>query len=177
MEATATILEAFTRVRDALPRALDGLTDDELHRQPHPPIAWLVWRINRVRDNNISRLANLEQAWIAQGWHARFGMEPNPRDFGPALTHTREQVAAFRAPDARTLLDYHEVVHQRTVDYLSSLRAEDLDRELNEPQYQPLPTVGVRLVSVLESNLADVGRIVYLRHLHRVGGWFPVEVS
>jgi len=119
-------------------------------------------------------LAGREQAWIAGGWHARFGMEPNPRDFGPALTHTREQVAAFRA-SSLLLLEYHEAVYPRTRAYLTGLRSEDLDRELDEPRYQPLPTLGVRLVSVIESNIQDIGRIVYLRSLHRVGGWFPSE--
>ena len=35
--------------------------------------------------------------------------------------------------------------------YLESVTDAELARELNQPQYQPLPTVGVRLVSVLES--------------------------
>jgi hypothetical protein len=174
MEPTGILLDAFGRVHDGLHQALDGLTEGELYREPHPPIGWLAWRINRVQDNNMSRLAGREQAWIADGWHARFGMEPNPRDFGPALTHTREQVGAFRA-SRMLLLEYHDAVYPRTQEYLAALRSEDLDRELDEPRYQPLPTLGVRLVSVMESNIQDIGRIVYLRSLHRVGGWFPRE--
>ena len=174
MEATGIILDALERVRESLHNSLAGLTSDELIREPHPPIGWLAWRLTRVQDSQISYLAGMEQAWIADGWHARFHMPPDPRDFGPGLTHTREQVAAFRA-DAQTLLDYHDTVYERSRAYVARLTPHELDRELDEPRFQPLPTVAVRLVSVVATDLQTTGQISYLRGLHRVGGWFPSE--
>jgi hypothetical protein len=61
--------------------------------------------------------------------------------------------------------------------YLSTLTAEDLARQLDEPRYQPPPTVSVRLVSVLENAMTNQGQIRYLKAYHRLGGWFPSEAK
>ncbi len=177
MEGSGIILDAMGRIRETLQRALLDLTAEELHREPNPPIGWLAWRLTRSDDSQLSRLAGLEQTWIAGQWHARFNMPPNPTDFGPGLTHTREQVAAFRAPDAQTLFDYYDTVYERSKTYLATVTPQELDRELNEPRYQPLPTVAVRLVSIFTSDIQICGQILYLRSLHRRGGWFPKEGS
>ncbi len=176
MEETGVLLDAFTRVNDSLHRTLSDLTAEELIRDPHPPLGWLAWRISRVMDSNVSRLSGREQLWIGDGWAARFGMAPEPADFGRSATHTREQVRAFRA-SAELLLAYQDVAYARMKVYLSTLTAEDLARELNEPQYQPLPTVAVRLVSVLENAMTNQGQISYLKAFHRLGGWFPSEAK
>ena len=107
-------------------------------------------------------------------WAARFGMPPLPADFGRSAAHTREQVRVFRA-SPELLLNYHDATYERTKDYLQKLSADELARELNEPQYQPLPTVAVRLVSVLENAMTNQGQIAYLKAYHRLGGWFPQE--
>lgn len=177
MEAKGIILDAFGRIRETLHSALSGLSAEELLREPHPPIGWLAWRLTRSDDSQLSRLAGREQAWIAEGWHARFNMAANPTDFGPGLTHTREQVTAFRVPDAQTLLEYYDVVFERSKAYLATLTPQELDRELNEPRFQPLPTVAIRIVSILTSDIQITGQILYLRSLHRHGGWFPREGS
>lgn len=176
MNETNILLDAFTRVYDSLHRTLPDLTPDELTREPHPPIGWLAWRLTRVMDSNVSRLSGREQLWIGDGWAARFGMPPEPADFGRSVSHTREQVRAFRAP-ADLLLAYHDATYSRMKSYLESVTAEELARELNEPQYQPLPTVGVRLVSVLENAMTNQGQISYLKAYHRLGGWFPREAK
>ena len=85
--------------------------------------------------------------------------------------HTPEDVRAFRSPDPTTLLEYHGAVLDRSKRYIASLSAADLDRELNEPWFQPLPTVGVRLVSVLSDNLQHAGQVAYLRGLFKGRGW------
>lgn len=97
-------------------------------------------------------------------------------DFGRSVTHTREQVRAFRAP-VGLLLAYHEAVYGRARKYLETLTAEELERELDEPQYQPLPTIAVRIISVLENAMTNQGRIGYLKAYHRLGGWFPREAK
>ena len=176
MDAAAGILlDGFTRVHDALHRALPYCTEEELYKEPHPPIGWLVWRFSRVIDSNISRLGGDEQLWI-ESWAAKFGMAPEPADFGRGLTHTREQVLAFRAA-SELLLAYHDVAFERTQSYLSKVSPAELARELDEPQYTPLPTVAVRIMSVLENAMSDMGRIGYLKAYHRVGGWFPREMT
>lgn len=118
-------------------------------------------------------MAGREQVWIAEGWHARFGMPPEPRDYAPGHVQTPQHIAAFSVKDAQLLLDYFDAVLKRTKAYLSTLSSNDLDRVLNEPQYQPLPTVGVRLVSIVADNLRHAGQVEYLSGYIRHRGWFP----
>ncbi len=176
MAATGVFVDGFTRVYDSLHRTLPDLTEAELIREPHPPIGWLAWRISRVMDSNASRLSSREQLWIGAGWAARFGMPPEPADYGRSANHTREQVRAFRA-SAELLLAYHDAAYERMKRYLEGLTDEDLARQLDEPKYQPLPTVAVRLVSVLENAMTNQGQISYLKAYHRLGGWFPREAK
>jgi hypothetical protein len=176
MVETDILLDAFTRVNESLHRTLADLTPEELTKEPHPPIGWLAWRLSRVVDSNASRLAGREQLWIADGWAARFSMPAEPADFGRSATHTRQQVRAFRA-STELLLAYHDAAYERMKTYLKALTAEDLARQLDEPRYQPLPTVAVRLVSVLENAMTNQGQISYLKAFHRVGGWFPSEAK
>ncbi len=176
MVETDILLDAFTRVYESLHRTLADVTAAELIQEPHPPIGWLAWRISRVMDSNVSRLSGREQLWIGDGWAARFGMPPALADFGRSASHTREQVRAFRA-SAELLLSYHDATYERMKSYLKTLTAEDLARQLDEPRYQPIPTVAVRLVSVLENAMTNEGQVSYLKAYHRLGGWFPREAK
>ena len=126
MEATAVVTDALGRIQESLGRALKGLTAEELHRQPKDDcnsIAWLAWHLTRVQDDHLSDLAGKEQAWTADGWHAKFGMEPDPKDIG--WGYTPAQVAAFRAPDTQTLLGYYAAVLDRSKAYLATLKPAD----------------------------------------------------
>jgi hypothetical protein len=175
MADNSVLLDAFTRVNESLHRTLVDLTEEELNEEPHPSIGWLAWRLTRVEDNNVSRLSNQDQLWMSE-WGERFGMTPDPADFGRGATHSREQVRAFRATP-ELLLGYQDATFERLKKYLSGLTGQDLDRELDEPQYTPLPTVAVRLVSVLENAMNNAGQISYLKAYHRLGGWFPREAA
>jgi hypothetical protein len=75
------------------------------------------------------------------------------------------------------LLAYHDAAYERMKTYLEGLTEDDLARQLDEPRYQPLPTVAVRLVSVLENAMTNQGQISYLKAYHRLGGWFPREAK
>jgi hypothetical protein len=173
MEAQELVLDALERIHSILHRALAGLTLDEVHRQPTPEtnsIAWLTWHLTRVQDNGIAGLFDHEQAWISQGWHARFAMAPDPEHEGRG--HTPEQVAAFRAESVQLLLDYHDSVFAQSKALIGGLAAADFDRQLDEPHYQPVPTVGVRVVSILSDNLQHAGQVAYLRGLWQGRGWW-----
>ena len=175
MIANDILLDAFTRVNESLHRTLGDITAAELAQEPHPSIGWLAWRISRVMDANVARLSRREQLWISE-WAARFGMPAEAEDYGRSARHTREQVRAFRA-SAQQLLGYHDTAFERMKSYLTSASAEDLARELDEPRYDPRPTVAVRLISVLENAMTNEGQISYLKAYHRLGGWFPREAK
>lgn len=175
MEWRELIIDGYGRIFEELKRALEGLTQDDLNEQPHPDcnsMGWLAWHVTRVQDDHIADLMSDEQLWVKDGWHAKFGRAPEPKDIG--FGHGSEDVAAFQSPDVKVLLDYHRAVLERSKRYISTLSADDLSRELNEPWFQPLPTLGVRLVSVMSDNLQHAGQVAYLRGLLKGKGWSKI---
>ncbi len=172
MQWEELIIDGYGRVLEVLKEALDGLTPGDLDEQPHPDcnsMGWLTWHLTRVQDDHIADLMGEEQLWIKDGWHARFNRAPDLKDIG--FGHSSEEVAAFKSPEIDTLLDYHRAVLERSKQYINNLSMADLERELNEPWYQPLPTVGVRLVSVMSDCLQHAGQVAYVRGLLKGKGW------
>ena len=172
MEWQKLLIDGYGRIWEVLEKALDGMTQDDLNEQPRPDcnsMGWLAWHLTRVQDDHVADLVGEKQLWISDGWHARFNREANPKDIG--FGHSPEDVAEFKSPEAWTFLDYHRAVLERTKRYISSLSAGDLDRELNEPWWQPIPTVGVRLISVMSDNLQHAGQVAYVRGLLKGKGW------
>ncbi|MDE3077890.1 MAG: DinB family protein [Chloroflexota bacterium] len=174
MEPKDLIVDAFGRISGLLKMSLKGLTAEQLAQRPTEgtnSIAWLAWHLSRVQDHHLSDLAHHDQAWVAEGWHARFEKPADPHDTG--FGYTPQQVAGIHPAGPEPLLDYHQAVYQRTLDYLATVTPADLDVVLNEPQYDPMPTVGVRLVSVVSDNLQHAGQIAYLRGWIEGRRWFP----
>ena len=174
MEVKGLVSDALGRVRGTVRGVLRDLTIEQILYRPSDEsnsIAWLLWHLTRVQDHHLSDLLGQPQAWVSQGWHARFNLPPEPLNTGTG--HTPEQVAALRPPDVQTLQDYHDAVYERTKEYLETVTSADLDVELDEPQYQPLPTLGVRLVSIINDNTQHVGQAAYLKGVIRGKGWAP----
>ena len=169
------LIDGYERVEQSIKRTLDGLTEKEIDRQPSSDtntIGWLCWHLSRGRDRNIASLSGQDQLWIKDKWYEKFNRPADSADSG--FKHTPEQVAAFKSPDAKTLLDYHHATLNRAKAYINSLTEADLDRELNEPWFTPTPTVGVRLISLLEEGLQHSGQAAYIRGLIQGKGWLPI---
>jgi uncharacterized damage-inducible protein DinB len=64
--------------------------------------------------------------------------------------------------DAEILAGYVDAVHARTVEYLDTLTAEDLDRVIDE-NWDPPVTLAVRLVSVVSDDLQHIGQAAFIR--------------
>ena len=172
MDGAALIVDGLGRVQEVLHRALQGVPSTVLCRMPTKDtnsMAWLAWHLTRVQDHHLSDLAGLPQQWSAQGWHAKFRMKPDDSETGSG--HTPKQVEALKVDGPELLLGYYDAVYERSKRYLAGVRPVDLDRELDEPQYTPLPKVGVRLVSVLADNTQHAGQIAYLRGYFEGLGW------
>ena len=108
MEAKEIVAMALNRIEGSLEKALDKLTEEDLHRQPRSDcnsIAWLAWHLTRVQAHHLSDLAGLDQIWTEDGWYAKFRMDPDPENVG--WGHTSEQVANFRAPNVGILHEYY----------------------------------------------------------------------
>jgi len=165
-------IDSFGRITEFLERALKGLSREDLEWQPTPEtnsIGWLVWHLTRQQDAQVASLMGEQQLWTKEGWHARFNRPKDPRDTG--FGNTPEQVAAFKSPEAETLLAYNRAVVERSRQYLRDLTDAELGRELDEKQWTPVPTVGVRLVSVLNDSVLHAGQAAYVRGLRQGLGW------
>lgn len=172
MEWYDLLSDGYGRIAELLEHVLDGLTQDDLNWQPRDDcnsMGWLVWHLTRQQDAQIASLTGDDQLWVRDGWHAKFDRPADPRDVG--FGHTPEQVAAFKSPDTKTLLEYHRAVLERSKRYFLTLSKTDLDRELNEPFFKPLPTVGVRLISIMDDAVIHAGQAAYVRGLRQGKGW------
>ena len=172
MEWQQLIIDIYVRISQVLERALEGLTQDDLNQQPNPgsnSMGWLAWHLTRVQDRAIADLAGEEQLWIKNEWHSRFIRPADPQDVG--VGHSSEDLAAFRSPDAQTLLAYHHAVLERSKHYINNLSQTDLDREIDHPKY---PRVGLRLQSIISDNLQHAGQVAYVRGLLKGKGWLDV---
>lgn len=172
MEWQELMIDSYGRILEILESALEGLTQDDLNVQPHSDsnsIGWLVWHLTRVQDDHVGGLMGEEQLWIKDEWHSKFNRAPDRKDIG--FGHSSEEVSAFKSPDIEILLEYHRAVLERSKRYIHSLSEVELDRQLDEPWFQPLPTVGVRLVSVMSDCLQHAGQVCYVRGLLKGKGW------
>jgi hypothetical protein len=166
MEWRELIVDGYDRLPELMQELLAGRSMADLDRQPYRggnSLGWTAWHLTRVQDSQIAELMGREQLWIQDGWHRRFERPADPDDSG--YGHTPAQVKTFRSPSARTQLAYLQAVAERTKQWLASVTPADLDRELDEPWFQPRPTVGVRIVSVLADCHQHAGEASYIRGL------------
>jgi hypothetical protein len=160
------VVDAYERLPGLMKETLSGLTVADLDWQPHRDansIGWTAWHLARVQDAQIADVMGDEQLWIVGGWHRKFRRPPDPEDTG--YGHTVEQVRAFGSAGVKTQLGYLGAVTKRTVAYLGSLSPAALGRTLDEPWFRPLPTVGVRIVSILADCHQHAGQAGYIRGL------------
>lgn len=172
MDGIEVLQDAFSRIHSTFLSTLRGLAPEDLYYSPNiecNTIAWLAWHLTRVQDRHIADLAEHEQEWILGKWFEEFGQSPAPANVG--FGHTPEQVQNFTLPNLDLMLAYHDAVYFQSASYLKTITPTDLDRILDEPQYDPLPTIGVRLVSVISDNSQHVGQMAYLRGLIQGRSW------
>jgi uncharacterized damage-inducible protein DinB len=162
MNNSEVFVEAFGRISQLVRQSVTGADPAGLGYRPEPganSIAWLAWHLTRVQDDHVSEIAGIEQAWIAEGWHDRFGMAADPDNTG--YGHGPDEVAAI-PPDADVLLAHHEAIAARSAAYLTTVDEAELDRIIDR-SFDPPVTVGVRLVSVISDNIQHAGQARYLR--------------
>ena len=173
MELKELMLDIFARLASELELVLDGLTPEDLNTLPKPDtnsIGWLIWHSTRSQDRMNADLFGEHQLWVSEKWHLKFNRPPDQRDTG--VGHTSEQVAAFRALDSKTLLDYYHAVSKRTRDYIDTrLTEEDLSRQVWSPTLESMSTVEGRLIGVIY-NFAHIGQAGYVRGFLKGKGWY-----
>ena len=168
--------DAFGRIRDLVHAALEDADLDVLTFRADPEantIAWLLWHLTRVQDDHIADLMGEDQVWMTGGWADRFALP-----FDPAATgygQKAAEVAAVRS-DGMLLAGYHDAVHTRTIQYLSTLGETDFAR-IVDTRWDPPVTLAVRLVSIVADDLQHAGQASYVRGLARRRGILAAGLS
>jgi hypothetical protein len=169
MDVSEVYLELYGRITYVAGLAADGLTPEQLLRQPGPdtnPIGWLLWHAARVQDHHVAELLETDQIWQHGDWAARFGLTPEPQNIG--YGHKPDDVAAVQPESAQLCLDYLTTVQERTVSQLLTSVTPDQLARIVDRRWDPPVTMGVRLVSVADDSLQHTGQARYLRGLF---GW------
>lgn len=162
MNIDAVFADALTRVREQVPVVVDGLDEDDLAWRPDPDansIAWLVWHLTRVADDQVAEVAGTEQVWTSDGWYERFGL-PFPAAAN-GYGHSSAEVGAVRLP-SDLLVGYHDAVAEAVLAYVGTLTPSHLDRIVDE-RWDPPVSLGVRLVSVVDDVTQHIGQAAYVR--------------
>jgi hypothetical protein len=162
MQPRDLLTDAFTRIRDLVHGAVEGLSEDQLVARLDTEantVAWLVWHLLRVQDDHVAEVADREQVWISGGWAERFAL---PFDVGATgYGQGPGEVARVRVP-AALLTGYADAVTEQTLDYVGKIEPDDLDRVVDE-RWDPPVTLGVRLVSVIGDDLEHAGQAAFVR--------------
>ncbi len=86
-------------------------------------IGFVHWHVGRFEDTRITNTGKSgEDLWVTGNGHKKFGQPvttPDPRD--------RMGLRQLAIPSLEPPVEYAEVVHQRTSDYINGLPSEDLD--------------------------------------------------
>jgi len=161
MNGPGVLTDAFGRIGGMVHAVVEDLSTDQLARRVDEDansIAWLIWHLTRVQDDHVAAVAGTEQLWHSE-WFGRFGLPLERDDTG--YGHRSDQVALVRA-DATTLLAYYDAVEAATLRYVAGLSDDDLDRVVDR-RWDPPVTLGVRLVSVIDDDVAHAGQAAFVR--------------
>lgn len=165
MEVSDIFDEAFGRLPAIVRNAVFGLSPEQLASPPSPgvnSIGWLVWHLTRVQDDHVAELIDEEQIWVRGDWGPQFGLEADPSNTG--YNHDSDEVAAVRPQSSEVLVAYYDAVAARTMSYVATLSATDLDRVVDD-SWDPPVTLGARLISVASDDLQHAGQASYVRGL------------
>ena len=172
MALTDFVLKVLDDINAELQLSLAGVELEQLMWRPSPhsnSMAWLVWHIARLQDARASSLSGEEQLWVADGWHARFGLPPNPANHGRG--HTDEEVDAVRPESVQAVSEYAKAAHEsmrRQVELLGDVEATTAISGSSGDA-----TIGDLIFRVVHGGLAHVGQLMYVRGLAEKRHWFP----
>ena len=166
---------SFDRVGAVLLRALDGLSLDQLTRQPagpeSNPIGWIAFHLTRVHDRSFSLLSGKEQAFVEGKFFERFGVPPETGSLGGS---TLDQVRAFNPVSAELLASYWTAARERSRAFLASLTEADVETPTPPGigPASPPETYRLTIARVTGDTSQHIGQVAYARGLVDRHGWY-----
>ncbi len=165
----------FDRIGAVLTRALDGLTFEQLKRQPagpeSNPIGWLAFHLIRVHDINFSHLLKKDTVWSTEQWYEKFGV---PAETGNLGGSTLDEVRAFEPAEADVFIGYWEAARARSREFLEALRDDEIDTPTPHRAGSSTPpeTYKTTIARATSDSSQHIGQIAYARGLVDQHGWY-----
>ena len=173
MSATETAMSSLARNWGMVDKALEDVDEKMLGDRPNDEsnsMGWLLWHMTRVVDRFVhTRCQDAPQLWVKEGWYEKFGLDDDLNNTGQGWS--KEQVAAWPLPGKESIIDYYGSVKAAAREYIESLSASDLERQLDIPP-RPPASIGSFLGVLVFDNCVHGGQIAYLRGYYKGMGWF-----
>ncbi len=165
METWEVLTDAFGRIDVVVTAVLEGLDLDKVNWRPGGvgnSIAWLVWHLARIQDEQIAAAAGTDSMWHTGNYAERFAFPLDADDTG--YGHSARQVDAVQVTELGLLDEYHDAVLQQSLRCLRDLDNAQLNHIIDE-HWEPPVTLGVRLVSIVDDCLQHAGQAAYVKGL------------
>lgn len=172
MGLTGFVLKVLDNVNAELQLSLDGVELEQLMWRPSPhsnSMAWLAWHIARLQDARASSLSGEDQLWVTDGWHARFGLPPDPANHGRG--HSDEEVDAVRPESVNVVSEYADAAHGYLRRQVARLNDAEAPTAISGSSGDA--TVSDLIFRVVHGGLAHLGQLMYVRGLTEKRHWFP----
>ena len=167
MNAAQYTLGILSNLSEALTRAIDGLTPEELAYQPDKEsnsIGFILWHQIRAEDMMvIATLVGKPEEWETGKWAARMGFAEDFKDNG--WGYTAEQISSFAVPKLEEMIAYSKAVRAETEKYVAGLAPGDFD-EVKTTMFGESPVSNILTMLIGELAL-HTGHITYIRGLQR----------
>jgi hypothetical protein len=167
MTAKDLVLDGIERVKKAISRPLDGLSQSEIAWKPGPEancIGFILLHTARTEDSFVNkRLLDKPQVWESGRWFEKLNLPVTETGSG----YTREQLVTFNCPDIGNLMAYMDAVQAQTVEYVKQASCQELERKVTlVPSWGEIPVASAILFITMHA-AQHAGEISYIRGLQR----------
>jgi uncharacterized damage-inducible protein DinB len=158
------------RTHDLILKVVDGLSDDQLARQPAPqthPMAWTLWHIARIADQLAVEVSGTRrEIWLQDELARKWGFDARMLGSNGAGTGIDDETAArVRPPTKDQLIDYCRRAFAAAEEAVGRLEESDLDRELDSAWLERHTTIGDSLFTALTHDNRHLGELEYAKGL------------
>ena len=160
-----SILSGLNEYYVILKRSLDSLSEEEILWKPNPHsnnVIFLIWHMALVEDNLINKvLLGKERVWITEKYYKDFPELRNETGFA----FNQEKLDKFPIVDIDWLMNYHNILREGTIKFITNIEDEDLslDYTIGIRQVKGYFVIG-RLMTELSQHL---GQVSYIRGMIR----------
>ena len=160
-----SILSGLNEYYVILKRSLDSLSEEEILWKPNPHsnnVIFLIWHMALVEDNLINKvLLGKERVWITENYYKDFPELRNETGFA----FNQEKLDKFPIVDIDWLMNYHNILREGTIKFITNIEDEDLSLNytFGIRQVKGYFVIG-RLMTELSQHL---GQVSYIRGMIR----------